>query len=469
MEPPQGYTLISFITIFAFLVSNAFFVAVEAALIRSHAAKLRSQENKNKFGMSSALYLLSRSDTSLASCQLGITASTIFLGWFGLTTFLPPLQNLSISFASFPYINSLLGFLLAGMIIWAHVVVGEFLGKAIAIRHPEAVLRATSPIMIAFIGLAKPLILTINIATRTLVRLFKMDNPTSFGRIHSSSELALLISQSSEEGVLDEEEKEMLHGIIGFSETVAREVMTPRTDVISIPKNASKQEVLEIVASSGHSRFPIISDTIDHVEGILLMRDLFPSLLSMKPFSLTPLIREAYFVPGTKPIDDLLNEFKVRKLHMAVVLDEHGGVDGVVTLEDLIEEIVGEIYDESDIPESDIMIAENGDALIDGSLLVSDVNQEFSLQIPEGEYDTIGGFIFSSLGRLPKEGDYIYLDHSGIPLIGETPEVSSLEIEDASLSDFGKPISKLLVERVSGNRIETLRLVPLVSESSLAA
>lgn len=469
MEPPQGYTLFSLITIVLFLISNAFFVAVEAALIRSHAAKLRAQENKNKFGMNSALYLLSKSDTSLASCQLGITASTIFLGWFGLTTFLPPLQNFSQTFSTFPYINTFLGFLVAGGIIWAHVVVGEFLGKAIAIRHPEAVLRATSPIMIAFIALAKPLILTINIATKTLVRIFKMDNPTSFGRIHSSSELALLISQSSEEGVLDEEEKEMLHGIIGFSETVAREVMTPRTDVIAIQSTATKQEIIEIVASSGHSRFPVISDTIDHVEGVLLIRDLFPFLLSSKPFSLAPLIREAYFVPGTKPIDDLLNEFKVRKLHMAIVLDEHGGVDGVVTLEDLIEEIVGEIYDESDTPETDIVITENGEALIDGSLLVSDVNQEFSLQIPEGEYDTIGGFVFSSLGRLPKEGDHIYLDQSGIPVIGDISSAHEDEAEHDEISELGRPISKLLVERVSGNRIEKLRLLSLSSEDSLAA
>ena len=494
MEPPSSSLpelQIVFVFFGLFFVS-ALFVAVESAVIRSHASLIRTPELMKKWGTKSALSLLQRSDLTLSSTQLGITATTVFLGWIGLCVAQDALPGIThfFGFSNAPswglsIVNLIFFFGASGILIWAHVVIGELFGKAIAIRHPETTLRVLAPFMINFMRIALPLIKVIHISGILLTRLLGMKNPTAFGRVGSSSELAALISQSSEEGVLDEEEKEMLHGIIGFSETVAREIMTPRTDMITIPLHATKEEVANLVSHSGLSRFPVISDSIDHVEGILMARDLIGAMTSSKQFSLKDIMRDPYFVPATKPIDELLNEFKRRKIHMAIVLDEHGGVDGVVTLEDIIEEIVGEIYDESDTPEHDVIATPNGDFLVDGGIHVADVNEEFSLNIPEGNYDTIGGFVFSALGRIPIVGDSLLLTQNGVPLLhGEQnpTQLSTPEADDDSVShsedlvEFDKPIAQITVEQVDGNRIETLRISRLApppeevpSEGSLAA
>lgn len=462
MEPPSYL----FLVLIGLFLLNAVFVAIESAIVRAHAAIIRDQ--KHLWGSKSALYLLKKGGLSLSSTQLGITTTTIFVGWLGLRFTESLIEIFALTSLTE---KSITIFIAAGVLIGAHVVIGELLGKAVAVRHPEATLRALAPFMIGFMRLAQPLIFLIHISGNALTKLLGMKHPSPFGRIGSSGELAALISQSSEEGVLDEEEKEMLHGIIGFSETVAREVMTPRTDLVTVPVTASKEESLAIVAKAGLSRFPVTGENVDQIEGILLARDLLAAIASSKPFSLKELIRDAYFIPGTKPIDDLLNEFKNRKIHMAIVLDEHGGVDGVVTLEDLIEEIVGEIYDESDIPEEEMIVTAEGDALVDAGVHIADINSEFSLNIPEGDYDTLGGFIFSTLGRIPSEGDSLLLTNQGLPIVKNNAYEATKD-EEEDLSDFDTPVVELKVEEVDGNRIEKIRIIkksPQESQDELAA
>jgi len=275
----------------------------------------------------------------------------------------------------------------------------------------------------------------------------------------------------------------MLRGIFGFSDTIAREIMTPRTDLVAISRNASFDEVMSCVAETGLSRFPVKGEEIDNIVGLLLVKDLF-RFIPQRPgeavqgFSVAGLMREPFFIPGTKPIDELLNEFKRRKVHMAVVLDEHGGVDGVVTLEDVIEEIVGDIYDESDEPAHDLVVEENGDVIVDGGMLVADLNDRFSFAIPEGDYDTIAGFIFTSLGRMTKVGDQIVISTSGaVHTNGADAALNPAEItaegaQDAAESGNGRadhdeanadlPKSVITVEKVESNRIEMVRLKNLL-------
>lgn len=454
MEPP------SYLILIGLFLLNAVFVAIESAIVRAHASRIREQ--KHLWGSKSALYLLKKGGLSLSSTQLGITTTTVFVGWLGLRITESVIESFALTTV---YERGLIIFLAAGLLIGTHVIVGELLGKAIAVRHPEATLRSLAPFMVGFMRLAQPLIFLIHISGNALTKLLGMKHPSPFGRIGSSGELAALISQSSEEGVLDEEEKEMLHGIIGFSETVAREVMTPRTDLVTVPIGASKEECLAIVAKAGLSRFPVTGENVDQIEGILLARDLLAAIASSKPFCLKDLLRDAYFIPGTKPIDDLLNEFKTRKIHMAIVLDEHGGVDGVVTLEDLIEEIVGEIYDESDTPEEEVILTEEGDVLVDAGVHIADVNSEFSLNIPEGDYDTLGGFIFSTLGRIPTEGDSLLLTNQGLPIVKNSGFEQAKDDEDV-LSNFDTPVVELKVEEVTGNRIEKIRIIRKAQEDS---
>lgn len=289
----------------------------------------------------------------------------------------------------------------------------------------------------------------------------------------------MLISQSTEHGELDKSEEEMLKGVFEFSETIAREVMTPRTDLVTIPVDAPLEEILETVTSSGFSRFPIVAENVDDVVGLLLARDLLtfwhkhlnnPSA----PFSVRDFARECYFVPGTKPVDDLLNELKHRKIHMAIVLDEHGGVDGAVTLEDLVEEIVGDIYDESDAPDTDLVFESNGDVLVDGGIVVADLNERLNVEIPEGDYDTVAGFILSTLGRMAHVSDAVRLTSKGVLIFNDQEGVQRARFpggEEAEGFDF--PLDEaivLSVETTSGNRIETVRIhrITPVSEVDVA-
>lgn len=468
----------------ALVTLNGIFVAAEFALVRTMATKLRAPELSGKYGVTSALKLLEKLDQSISTTQLGITVISLVLGWFGERTFHRLFAGLFTHLGE-PYsslfshtVSTALALLVVTVL---HVVLGELVAKSIAIRYPETTLRIVAgPLRLINEG-CRPFVILLNGSANIFLRIFGIHGAMTSERVHTSGELAMLISQSSEQGILDKDEEEMLQGVFGFSETIAREVMTPRTDLVTIPSDATFREVISTISQSGFSRFPVIETSIDNIIGFLLSRDLLPVVerytgTNAKPFSVSDIMRESYFVPGTKSINDLLKEFKQRKLHMAIVLDEHGGVDGAVTLEDIIEEIVGDIYDESDAIESDIHVEEGGDVIVDGGVLVDDINEKFELSIPEGEYDTIAGFIMSSLGRVPQPGDQISISRVGMPMVydkasesgGNGAENSSIDgasqdEESDVVADFDAPNAILTVEKVTGNRIESIRLTQLKS------
>jgi CBS domain containing-hemolysin-like protein len=481
------------ISVLFLVLLNAYFVASEFALVRAMATKLRAPELKGKFGTATSLKLIENLDESISITQLGITVASLVLGWYGE-------EQLHHMFAAlFTWLNlepnpvathALATTLALIVVTFLHVVLGELVAKSIAIRYPEITLRIIAAPLYLLSKSCKPLVFLMNGSANIVLRIMGMKTELEGERVHSSGELSLLIAHSMNRGVIDKDEEEMLQGVFDFSETVAREVMTPRTDLITIQVGASFKETIQIISQSGYSRFPVIDGTVDKVVGILLSRDLLPVVdkycgANPKPFQIREIMRNPYFIPGTKSIMELLKEFKTRKLHQAIVLDEHGGVDGAVTLEDLIEEIVGDIYDESDAIESDITIDEtSGDLIVDAGLLVDDVNEQFELSIPEGEYDTIAGFFMSSLGRVPEVGDQILITQGGLALVHEptkddptskseqdgTNQLSSGSADDSSsenvdganqessTSSIDKPQAVLTVEKVSGNRIETIRI-----------
>ena len=474
-------TLKVFIPVLCLVFLNGYFVACEFALVRSLSSKLRSPELRNKFGTKPALKLLDSMDESISTTQLGITIASLVLGWFGEKK-LHALLSDALLYWGAPVDNTTthaISTLVAlSLVTFLHVVLGELVAKSIALRFPETTLRVIAPTMIGFQKLLTPFVWMMNGSASMFLGIFGIHTELEGERVHSTGELAMLIAKSGEKGVLDKDEEEMLQGIFHFSETIAREVMTPRTDLVTVQVKSTFQETIQIISHSGFSRFPVINGSIDKVVGVVLSRDLLPVVEryvgpSAKKFSVTDIMREPYFIPGTKSINDLLKEFKQRKLHMAIVLDEHGGIDGAVTLEDLIEEIVGDIFDESDAIENDIMMDEgSGDFLVDGGVSVDDINEQFQLSIPEGEYDTIAGFVMSSLGRVPKEGEHIKISSTGLPIL--EPENSDAGIdqnatnaeslqnqsgsEDESMPNLLQPAAIITVESVIGNRIDTIRI-----------
>lgn len=438
------------------VILNGFFVSVEFALVRSHPTKLKSPEFRKKWGVASSIKLIESLDFSLSATQLGITIASLVLGWWGEKTFADMFTGaLSIfgatgSSVMIHFVSTLCAFV---VVTFLHVVIGELAAKSLAICYPEETLRLLAPPMRIFLVSFRPMILVLTFCSNIFLRLLGVQATPEAERVHSLAELAMLVSQSTERGELDETEEEMLQGVFGFSETVAREVMTPRTDLMTVPAASTLQEVLRTFSDSGFSRLPVTGEGVDDIVGVLLARDLLPylhhgGLTGEAQFSIRRIMREPYFVPGTKSISELLNEFKRRKIHIAMVLDEHGGLDGVVTLEDVLEEIVGDIFDESDVPEKEIVIQENGDAIVDGGALVADINTRLECDIPEGDYDTIAGFIYTSLGRMPRPGDEIKLGTAGALAVngGETEELVS------------PPKAQITVEKVTGRRIDSVRI-----------
>ncbi len=278
-----------------------------------------------------------------------------------------------------------------------------------AIFHPEAVARWIIWPLIIFTRAGGPLIWSVNESANLFLRLVGVRLPTEAERVHSPEELRLLIKKSRELGKVEQDEQAMIDGVFDLTRTVAREVMTPRPDIVAVPVGAGFRELVKVAASSGYSRLPVYEGSLDNVVGIVLVKDLLPLTESgdLEEFDARRVMREPYFVPDTKPVDDLLAEFQGLKIHIGIVVDEFGGTDGLVTLEDLIEEIVGEIYDEYDVARTMFRVSPQGEALIDGSAPIEEVNERFGLSLPEEGYDTLAGYILGELGHVPRPGDTV--------------------------------------------------------------
>jgi len=300
---------------------------------------------------------------------------------------------------------------------------GETLPKALATRNPELlVVRASGPIRV-FTFLFTPFLSITRQMAQILARSTGTDPALHTRAAHSEEEIKLLVEGSAEEGVLEEEEKEMIHSIFEFTDKVARQVMVPRIDIEGISVEATVDDLVNQVLESGYSRLPVYDTTLDTVVGVIHVKDLLPQLVrGERNLPIRRLMRDPYFVPEGKALDELLHEFRRQKSQLAIVVDEFGGTSGLVTVEDVLEEIVGEIEDEYDVDEHPAMEASiSGEgSLVDARMSITGVNEELGLEVPEGDYETLGGFVFSLLGRAPEVGDRVR--HENLEFVVEAME-----------------------------------------------
>jgi CBS domain containing-hemolysin-like protein len=402
--------------------ANAFFVAAEFALVSVQDTRLAQLIAKGDRLARTARSAQKDLNLYLSSCQVGITLASLGLGWIGEPAIARSLVSL---FAGLPEPLALISrHVVAGtiafiLITYLHVVLGEVAPKTAAILHPEHVARLTTTPLILFTRAGTPLIWSINESANLLLRVFGVRLPTEAERVHSPEEIKLLVRRSRELGKVDRDEQEMIYGVFDLTSTVAREVMTPRPDIVALRTDVTLDELIQTASRSGFSRLPVYEESLDNVVGIVLVKDFLPFVAAGEraDFDVSRIMREPYFVPDTKSVYDLLAEFRRLKIHMAVVVDEFGGTDGLVTLEDLIEEIVGEIYDEYDVARPIFATSSRGEPLIDGSAPLDEVNERFGLALPLDDYDTLGGFILGELGHVPKRGDTVH--YSGAQLVVE--------------------------------------------------
>lgn len=295
---------------------------------------------------------------------------------------------------------------LAGLLLLI-LMFAEALPKALAIGNPAAAARLLAGPMVFGAQIIAPLVWLIGILTRPVIYFFG-GRTALHTPLVTEEELRMLVNVGEEEGLIEPDEREMIEGIFSFGDTIVREVMIPRVDMVALEETATVDEALNIVIAKGHSRIPVYRETIDRIVGMLYAKDLLLWLRSeRRDAQLGPLLRSAYFVPDTMKVDVLLKDLQSRKVHLAIVVDEYGGTAGLVTIEDVIEEIVGEIQDEYDVGEPPIKELGDGEIEIDARVPIDDVNDLTGLRLSSDESDRIGGVVFEHLGRVPKVGDEV--------------------------------------------------------------
>jgi CBS domain containing-hemolysin-like protein len=406
-----GSTLLRFGAVALLVLGNAFFVAAEFALVAARRTRIEAMIRRGDAKAKFARHAIQHLDKYISATQLGITLTSLGLGWVGEATLAEALAGL---FARLPspldtvVTHGVATTLAFGLISFLHIVLGELTPKALALLYPELVSRWVAGPLIAFAIATNPFIWLLNGTANLTLRLLGLRAPTERERVHSPEEIRMLVEQGQRAGAIDRDDARLLAGVFEFSEKNAREVMTPRTDVVALRVGATLTEAADQVARAGRSRYPVYRDSLDDITGIVHAKDVLAALRrGDPPASLEPLLRPAHFVPGSREVEDVLADMKLRKTHMAIVLDEFGGTAGLVTMEDLLEEIVGQIEDEYDRPRRPSTAGPGGAQTFAGSTPLADVNEKCGLQLSSGDYTTIGGFLFGQLGRLPAPGDRV--------------------------------------------------------------
>lgn len=395
------------VVVLALVLISAFFVAAEFALVATRRSRI---EGRAAAGEASARLIertLKELDRYISTTQVGITVAVLALGWLGgeaIASAIDAAETQAGAAASPAGIHSTTAVIAAFVIVtFLLIVLGQLMPKTVALVRPERTSAFLVRPLIAFAVIASPIIAVMNGAANAVLRLFGIRQSRPLERVHSPEELRLLVMQSRAHGALDESDSAMLAGVFDFHEKRARDVMRPRTDIVAIAVDAPEGDVWGLMRSERYSRYPVYQESLDDVIGVLVAKDLWLKDAST-PFDLRSLIRKPLYVPDTRPAERVLDDLRRSRAHMAVVLDEYGGTAGIITLEDLVEEVIGDINDEYDFAVREAIEA-NGVLELAGSMSLVDVRSDYRLPIPDGDWTTLGGYTFARLGRVPRIGD----------------------------------------------------------------
>ena len=412
MEDPH---LSSFFNLFLALVLvglNGFFVAAEFALVRVRESRIVQLEQEGSARASVVRGALRDLDGYLSVCQVGITVASLGLGWVGepaVSHLIAPLLE-TVGITSERVVSIIAVALGFAVITYAHLVFGEQAPKYFSIQRAEGVSLWISRPLRLFMFLFRPMVWLVNASTNFVLRPWGIRLGEQM-EAHSEEELRIMISSAVSSGELEPEEQDYLNNVFDFGDKVAREIMVPRPDIEALLADAPLEELAEKAAFGRYTRYPVYEEDLDHIVGAVHVKDLFRAAKEdPEGFDIRGLIRDCLVIPENKPIEQILKEFQQRKLQMAIVIDEWGSVEGLITIEDVLEEIVGEIQDEFD--EGEAVIEEIGDGVyaVDGRIPITDVNEYFDLNLPHEDFDTIGGFVLGALGRPPEPDDTVEAD-----------------------------------------------------------
>ncbi|HIJ54613.1 MAG TPA: HlyC/CorC family transporter [Deltaproteobacteria bacterium] len=402
--------LINILVAVLLVILNGFFVAAEFSLVKVRESRIAELEKQKRLFASTAGWLLKRLDASLSACQLGITMASLGLGWIGepaVAHLLRPVI-LVFGFESEILIHSIAFVVAFSAITAVHLVIGEQAPKIFALRRPEMVLLWCALPMKIFYLISFPFVIGLNNVTAYLLRRIGIESASEHEAIHSEEEIRALLSTSHKGGEVSRSEHRLINAVFDFDELVCRKVMIPRSDVVFLNAEDSLPTCLDLVKKEKHSRYPVCEGTLDDVIGVIHIKD----LIGMTPdqsIDLRSIMRSPPFVPETVPVKRLLRQFQETHQHMAFIVDEHGSVVGIITLENILELIVGSVEDEFDMEPPNIVTEAPGRFVVRGSTPLLSIQRELKLDLSDEEADTMAGLLMSKTGEILKPGDRVSL------------------------------------------------------------
>lgn len=422
----------AYLVLAAFLVFlNAFFVAAEFAIVKVRSTRIQELVREGVRGSAAVQSAIQNLDAYLSATQLGITLASLGLGWIGEPAFaslVTPIMGL-FGVWSPNVVHSVSLTVAFALITFLHIVLGELAPKSLAIRRPEETSLLVSTPLQLFYRVFYPALWFLNTSSNFFLRLLYIAPASEAELAHSEEELRLLLTESHRTGTLSASKRKLLENVFDYTRRSAKHIMVPRADIVHLSLLRTLPQNLETIRQSQHTRYPLCNEDIDHVVGMIHAKDLFQPAEGLQDAAdLLKIKRDILFVPESRPLELLQRDFQQRRVHMAIVVDEYGGTSGLVTLEDILEEIVGEIQDEFDT-EAPRMESTPDGYLVDGLVLLDEIAARLGFTLPENESSTLGGFVIARLGRIARIGDLVSLD-------GHTAKVVEMK---------GRRVSKLLV------------------------
>lgn len=445
MDGELTTTIFKLVAVIGLVAANGFFVATEFSLVSVRKSRMESLVAAGNQRASSVLAALRDLDGYIAATQLGITIASIGLGWIGepaLATLLDPIFEEilpePIAFVSAHGVAFAVAFTL---ITFLHVVFGELAPKSVALQYPDQTSLAVAAPVRFFLVAFRPAIVTMNGFARWLLRSIGLQEVDPHQQVYSAEELEIIVTASTAGGAIEGSEEAIIRRALIFGDQTAEDVMVPRTEVVTLRSDATLDDLRDVISAHPYSRFPVEGQSVDEIIGILHVRDVLPILIgtqSARRLDLREIIRPSYVVPSTLPIDDLLAELKSEEAHVAIAIDEYGGMAGIVTLEDIIERLIGEMPDEYGQPAMSPQAQDDGSLLLSGLIPLVDVNEYLDLRLtPTDTAKTLGGYMFAEIGREPKVGDTITTDR----YVLEITELDGLRISEVRAT----PVEELVV------------------------
>ncbi len=395
--------------IFALIVLNGFFSASEIALISLRKSRVRHLVKSGNAQARKVQKLQEEPERFLGTVQIGVTlvgtlAATIG-GVIAAERIKPLLMEVPVDIVQKAAEPLAVG-LIVTAITYVTLVIGELIPKSLALRYSEQIAFVTSTPLDMLSRVFKVILRVLAASNNLVLRFFKIAGPPE-SHLISEDEVKYLIREGRKSGVFEPSEEDLIHSVFRFTDTVVKEVMVPRTDIVAVEAEADIDDILRIMNEKGFSRLPVYSETIDNIIGVVYLKDILPVHIGNGPFRLEKVLRKPYIVPPNKNVSVLLKEMREKRIHLALVMDEYGGTDGLVTMEDLIEEIIGDIQDEQEKVLREIEEIAANRYIVDGKTDIGKVNDRVGVSLPEDEFETIGGFVLGLFGRLPVEGDQI--------------------------------------------------------------